>query len=563
MMNPDGMPSPIIGYEPRRIVIKFDPTALGRLNRLLTPAGRTGIPAVDEVARNFGAVTIKRQFPGARKRFWRGREIDLSGWHIIQFQTDVDIDKVVAAFKGVNGIIDAQQIGIHAVYQMPNDPSLVDQWHLNQSSDRDIDAPEAWDYETGNAEIIVAVIDSGVRWFHWDLGGSDAVFYEPTGFSDNISHLHGADGNMWINGAEANGVFGVDDDGNGFADDMIGWDFVDIPPLFALLLCHSYEDCLATDNDPRDFQGHGTHVAGIIGALNNNDYAVSSPAGGWGQGNFGPAGNGVKIMALRAGWADNTAPIDGGPLGYVNMTFVAQALKYAADNGARIANASWGSSDSGGLGEAVDYFLAAGGLIFHAAGNGSVSSADYLGSRGDVLNVAATDQGDCKTSFSYYGSWVDIAAPGLYILSTWHEYANPSADYIAWLSGTSMASPAAASVAALIWSQNPLWTAEQVKLKLLDSTDYIDDLQCNSGFVGQLGSGRVNAYLAVGSCEGDFGGKGVVDGSDLADLVNAYGCTSDCSPYDVTYDGIVDSGDVDVFVKDYGRTGCPGSTTTP
>ena len=557
MMNPDGMPSPFIGYEPRSIVVKFDQAALGRVNRLLTPSGRTGIPAVDQLGRDYGVAAIKRQFPGARKRFLRGRTIDLSGWHKMYFQADVDIENVVAAYKKLGDVVDAQPIGIHAVQQIPNDSFYGIQWHLNQ-----IDATEAWDFETGNAEIIVAVLDSGVRWFHQDLGGNDAVFFEPPGFSDDISDLQGADGNMWINGIEANGVFGVDDDGNGFADDLIGWDFVEIPILSALLLCNPYEDCLAVDNDPRDYQGHGTHVAGIVGALNNNGYGVSSPAGGWGTGNRAPGGNGVKIMALRIGWADRTAP-PYGPLGYVNMSFAAQALRYAADNGARIANASWGSSNSGGLGDAVDYFLAAGGLIVHAGGNDDADAPDYLDSRGDVVNVAATDQNDCKATFSNYGNWVDIAAPGVAMTSTWHDYTNPSGEYVISMSGTSMASPLAVSVAALIWSQNPLWTAQQVKMKLYDSSNHIDDLICNSGFVGQLGSGRVNAYLAVGSCEGDFGGNGVVDGSDLADLVNAYGCTSDCLPYDVTYDGIVDSGDVDVFVKDYGRTGCPGGTPTP
>jgi subtilisin family serine protease len=556
MISSGSQPPSSVEYEPRSIVIKFDQTALGRINRLLTRSGRTGIPAVDQLAQQFNAASFKRQFPSARKRFLRGKEVDLSGWHKIDFDSDIDIDNVVVAFKNLGSVLDAQPIGIHPVFLIPNDTSYINEWHLNQANDSDIDAPEAWDFETGNESIIVAVLDSGVRWFHKDLGGSDAVFFEPPGFNDDISSLNGADGNMWINGVEANGTFGVDDDGNGFTDDIIGWDFVDIPVLDALLWCNSFEDCLAIDNDPRDFHGHGTHVAGIIGALNNNGYAVSSAAGGWGAGTLAPSGDGVKIMSLRIGWANRSIP----PLGYVSMFFAAQALRYAADNGAHIVNASWGSSNTGGLGEAVDYFLASGGMIFHAAGNSGTNSADYLGSRSDVVNVAATDQSDCKASFSNYGDWVDLAAPGVAIYSTWHRYNESSGDYVAALSGTSMASPMAASTAALIWSQNPSWSAGQIILKLLDSTDDIDGLGCNSTYTGQLGRGRINLYAAVGSCESDYDNNGVVDGSDLTVLAATFGCTGGMCPQDLTYDGRIDSSELIIFAKDFGRLACPANS---
>jgi subtilisin family serine protease len=545
VMNPDGMPPSFVGYMPASIMVKFDQAALGRIDRLLTPSGRTGVPAVDQLARYFGVAAIKRQFPAAKKRFLRGRAIDLSGWHEILFQTDVDIEKVVAAFKLLDDVVEAEPIGIHAVQQIPYDTFYLGQWHLNQ-----IDAPEAWDFETGNAAIVVAVLDTGVRWFHRDLGGSDAVYFDPPVFNGNIADLHGADGNLWINPGESNQVFGDDDDDNTFEDDLIGWDFVAISQSQRQQLCDPNEDCQDADNDPRDFDGHGTHVAGIIAALNNNGQGVSSPAGGWQDGTPKPIGNGVKIMALRIGWTHK----DGG--GVVSLGYAASALVYAADNGARIANASWGSSEFSLLAEAVDYFLADDGLLFHAAGNDGVSDADYLGRRDDVINVAATSPGDCKTGFSNYGTWVDIAAPGLAILSTWHDNADPSADNFAWLSGTSMASPLAAGVAALIWSQNPLWTAEQVKLKLLDSTEYIDDLDCDPAYPGQLGSGRVNAHLAVGSCEGDLDGDGDVDGDDLVELIADFGCTAGCLN-DLSYDGVIDSGDVDVFAKDFARKGCP------
>ena len=131
--------------------------------------------------------------------------------------------------------------------------------------------------------------------------------------------------------------------------------------------------------------------------MNNNGYAVAGIAGGWGHGSLEPQGNGVKVMALRIGWSAQATHA-----GYVAMDYAAEALQYAADTGARIASCSWGSDNSGGMPEAVDYFLAAGGIIFKAAGNENKdvsTTGDYLCSRDDIVCVAATDENDCKASF--------------------------------------------------------------------------------------------------------------------------------------------------------------------
>jgi PKD repeat protein len=179
------------------------------------------------------------------------------------------------------------------------------------------------------------------------------------------------------------------------------------------------------------------------------------------------------------------------------MDFAAEAFYYAADNDARIVSCSWGSSNTGGIAAAIDYFLASGGMVFHAAGNDGNENQDYLASRSDIINVAATDTLDCKADFSNYGTWVDISAPGTDIWSSYHDHDDPAGDYVAPIDGTSMACPLAASVAALIWSQNLGWTAAQVETKLLESVDDIYALGCNSAYAGKLGSGRVNAFLAV------------------------------------------------------------------
>jgi subtilisin family serine protease len=533
-----------LGYVPDRIVVEFDERLVQGFKPEQLLKGRTGIGVLDQLCRRHGVSLLRKQFSGARKKWYRGRQLNLAHWHKIQFQREVEVEKVVAEFKKMDGVLDAQPIGIHAVALIPNDFWFPDHWHLNQLGDHDIDAPEAWGIETGKAEIVVAVLDTGVRWFHKDLGGGNAGYFEPPGFDDTIDGLHGAEGNLWTNPAELNGSPGFDDDGNGYTDDMIGWDFVNFS-----LICWLEEDCFFEDNDPRDFHGHGTHVAGIIAALNNNGYAGSSTAGGWGNGTLQPSGSGVRIMPLRIGYAHVSSP----QVGVVQMDLAAEAFRYAADQGARLANASWGSSNTGGLAAAIDYFIDRGGLIFKAAGNDDNDTADYMGQRADIVKVAATgqrgvdavDQDDCKADFSSFGTWVDIAAPGSDIFSTWHEYTDPANDYIAALSGTSMASPLALSVAALIWSQNLSWSAEMVRRQLFNSADPIDFSGCTADFTDLLGAGRVNAFNAVSNCPGDINGDGDSDGGDLAHFASIF------------ESGTADEIDLALFASNLGRANCP------
>ena len=471
----------LLGYVPNRIVVNFNPSVTRKMNQVTLAQGKTGIAAMDEVGSRHRVASIKRKFPGAKKKKHKGRVIDLAGWHTIEFHGEVDVLDVVETYKNIPGVIDAQPVSIHKVYREPTEEFYELQWHLPR-----IKAPQAWDIETGNSNIVVAILDTGVRYFQKDLGGLDASYFNPTA----------ADGNMWVNWIEKNGVGGVDDDGNGYVDDWIGWDFVESTDYGLFYPCYPGEDCGVNDNDPRDFNGHGTHCAGIVAAQNNNGEAVASVAGGWGNGGLEPTGNGVKVMPLRIGWSIDLYGLDY-EVGVVEMDYAADALYYAAENGARIASCSWGSENTGGLGAAIDYFLASGGLIFKAAGNDGSSTPDYMGSRDDIITVAATDDSDCKASFSNYGTWVDIAAPGVYIWSLFHDHTDPDTDYVAPLDGTSMAGPLAASVAALIWSQEPSWSAEEVKEMLFLSADPIDGLSCNSTYAGKLGAGRINAYQAV------------------------------------------------------------------
>ncbi len=543
---------------PDAIVVQFDEATSAQVEAvgqaLAAPNGGipfVGVQAIDELAPVLGIHTLRKQFPGSDpvEAAFAGLP-DLSGYYVIEFDPAVATpEQAVATYLAAPGVLHAETIGAHPIYAVPNDGNYSSQWHLNQASDRDIDAPEAWDIETGDPAIITAVLDTGVRYYHKDLGGSAASSSNPTA----------ADGNVWINLAEKNGVAGVDDDGNGYVDDWVGYDFVT-----GVTGCSSGEDCSTIDNDPRDFNGHGTHCAGNVAAINNNGYATASPAGGWGNGTLQPTANGSKVMCMRIGWSQ-----PGG--GYVRMDFAAQAFYYAANNGARIASCSWGASNSGGIAAAIDYFLASGGLIFKAAGNANTQTADYMCARTDIYCVAATSQTDTKASFSSYGTWVDISAPGVSITSTYHVSSDPANDYVAAVSGTSMATPLVAGCAAAVWSRNPGWTASQVWTQLRDTADNIDAL--NPSYVGRLGSGRVNLFNAVntgtgcvddGECDdGDpcngveTCAGGVCQPGPITDC-NSNGIDDDCEP-DSDGDGVIDGCDgcpLDINKTTPGACGC-------
>ena len=175
------------------------------------------------------------------------------------------------------------------------------------------------------------------------------------------------------------------------------------------------------------------------GAGTNDGYGSCGVAGGWQSGSLPTEGNGVKIMALRVGDSQT------------NMAMAAQAFYYAANNGAKIANCSWPSDNSGNLDDAIAYFLANDGIIFKSAGNINSQVPDYINGleNAAVISVAATDSLDKKADFSNYGFWIDISAPGTNIVSTYHTEQEPETDFWSIKSGTSMASPMTAAVAAL------------------------------------------------------------------------------------------------------------------
>lgn len=478
-----------VGYNKNEIAIKFNDASLTKINMDLIASGLTGIAEIDALSSSYNVVKLVKHFPNFESAKHNGKTVTLDAWFKVRFGAKVDVEAAASKYESLAGIIQADPIPIHKAYIIPNDPDFSSQWHLNQTNDADIDAPEAWDIGMGGANIILSILDTGVRWWHKDLAGSNA---------DNADR-NTILGNMWINTDElGNANPDVDEDGNGYNDDWIGWDFVTGSP-------QSYtwedEDYDVEDNDPRDYNGHGTHCAGNS-AINNNNRGLCSAAGGWGE--SGGLGNGIKIMPLRMGWSDKWLGMF--ECGYVSMDFAANAFLYAENNGANIASCSWGCSYYGPLEDGINMFLygttSPGGsdpklrLIFKSAGNDENEETDYMTARSDIIAVSATNESDNAADFTSYGTWVDICAPGNNINSTHHDHYNPDVDDYEVYSGTSMSSPMAASVAGLVWSHNASLTAAEVEDILYQSADDIED-KLDAKYQTKMGAGRLNAYEAV------------------------------------------------------------------
>ncbi len=491
-------------YVPNKIVVRFDPQTVAAVNRKTASQGRLGVPALDHLGGQLGVASVTPQFPGAKGKTVRGKVFDLSGWHVVKFAGKVDVQKAVEAYKALPGIIDAHTVSFLKAYGQPAEQFYNYQWYLNK-----IEANRAWDIQTGRADIVVAILDSGVRYFAADMAGgalnpsgAPNPLYAPEPYP--VDWWPEINGNIWINVTERGGNAGVDDDNNGYTDDWVGWDFVDgnnsgLPGMAG-------EDYNGPDNDPRDFNGHGTQVASIAGAITNDNECGAGIAGGW-----WPT-PGVKIMPLRIAYSVNTGsgffPIEEA-IG--DTALAASALIYAADKGARIAVFSYGASENdGSMDAALEYFLNAGGLFFAAAGNSASDQAPYPQSypHPNVIVVGGTDHYDTPwydpfSGGTNYGDWVNISAPAVDICTLTHLNTDPSTDYFlgpsSAVTGTSFAAPMVAGVAALMWSKNPKLTADQIRSILLDPANCDVIYENESGFPPKsgLGAGRLNAYKAV------------------------------------------------------------------
>lgn len=336
----------------------------------------------------------------------------------LEFSNYSRVNELIAQLQADPLVEYAEKVPLDKFDLVPNDVRYATQWHLSK-----INAAAAWNYFSAGSNVVVAIVDDAVQRNHPDIAP-----------------------NLWINPGEIP-ADGLDNDGNGYIDDINGWDVA------------------ANTNTPDppgpDFD-HGTHVAGISSAATNNSIGVAS------------IGFSCKLMCVKA-----TTSASAITAGYAGVL-------YAANNGASVINMSWGGNGSSLTNENVmAYAISKGCILVAAAGNDNVVTMHYPAAYPGVIAVASTTTDDSKSSFSNYGPWIKISAPGSSILSTFlnGEYGN--------LSGTSMASPMVAGLLGLMKSLNPTMPNNALIQCLYNSADPLQ------GFGGQLGSGRINALKAM------------------------------------------------------------------
>ncbi len=402
------------------------------------------ISSLDEKAAKYKVDLLEKRFKYNPEKL-RADLPDLSRIYRIEFPEEYPITKVAREFAGDPNIEYAEPIPIPYSYIEPDDPRYGQCQHLPQ-----IRAPQAWDIhkgEDGFEEVVIAIVDDGVDWDHEDL-------------VDNIWQNMGEDidgdwrtlefiGDEWV--FDPGDVNGIDDDGNGYIDDFIGWNF------------HN------SGNNPDHLpgNGHGSHCAGLASATTNNNIGVASIS--WN----------LKIMPVQA------AGEAGGIIHAYN------GIIYAAENGADVISNSYGIDYySQADFEVISYAIGLGSILVASAGNDNqFTDHHYPSNYPGVISVASVVDNDYKASFSNFGPNISISSPGDGIYST-----TKNNTYSRW-SGTSMSSPLAAGLFGLVKSYHPEWTSEKVITQVLATADNIDTI--NTAYKNMLGSGRINAFKAL------------------------------------------------------------------
>ena len=479
-------------------------------------ATRSG-SAIDAIAAEIGATEIKPVFNlninGDVKRA-RG----MHRWFTVAFPESVNLEVAAQSLAAVESVervqfatkiiaptskiteVDPSQFAQTRSEELPyDDPMRSKQWHYrnlglqetypNAKAGADVNLFPAWEITAGRNDVIVAVVDEGVCYTHADLKD-----------------------NMWVNEAEANGAEGVDDDGNGYVDDVHGYNFA-----------HNGRVTWTRSGD----QGHGTHVAGTVAAVNNNGIGVSGVAGGTGN------GDGVRIMSCQI--------LSGGKDAGAGGT--AKAVEYAADMGACILQNSWGfeagqiANDSqfanGTTGvelEAFHYFMETqnspaleGGIIIFAAGNDGKAVAGYPAAYNELIAVTAIAPDGLPTYYTCYDRGCNVAAPGgEYAPTTWAEpgcvLSTLPNDKYGYSQGTSMACPHVSGIAALAISyaldNNIVLTLPELKDIIVSSVNnlnpYLTGFKTNvaggtlnlASYNNKMGTGLIDAYRVLMAVRG-------------------------------------------------------------
>ncbi|ROL62249.1 T9SS C-terminal target domain-containing protein [Bacteroidetes/Chlorobi group bacterium ChocPot_Mid] len=425
-----------------------------------------GIEEIDNILGKYSVRTIENAFkqrislPDKVKERIQNQEIqlpDLSRIYTVKVAQNQNLVKLIKELKTSSFIEYAELVPLDYPLEVPNDSMYSQCQHLPQ-----IKAEEAWNIikgETSDSTILVGICDTGTDWNHSDLTNN---------LWQNLLEDADKDGKVieWNDSLkkyvlDPGDLNGIDDDNNGFVDDLIGWDFLE-----------DYEKD-SQGNNPEDFNNHGTHVAGISAGVTNNANGIASIS--WN----------VKFVPTS-----HSAP----GFNYILRGF--EGIVYLAELGCDIINCSWGGGGySRANAEAIEYANALGTLVVVAAGNNNYSEPFYPSSYPYVVSVASVASTDAKASYSNYGNHVDISAPG--------GQTNIDGGILSCVrnggyqrfQGTSMASPVAAGSFALVKAKYPNWTNEQLKRQVIGTADNIDSL--NTNYKNMLGSGRINVYRAL------------------------------------------------------------------
>ena len=429
--------------KPNEIIVKFKTDVGVRKNGFFNtvflgqPRIATNAQSLNNLNKMFNVREQKQLFSQVKKRT---RNVENN--YILELETDENISNVLENYKSDPNVEYASLNHFYSTSTIPDDPYYSTQWaHQN------INSEPAWDIEKGDGTVI-SVIDTGVEYSNQDLAG-----------------------NML---ADCNGGC---PQGTGYNFVNVNMSIFDDPSLDPLPGENYYPS-----NNPLDVHGHGTHVSGIIAAVSNNSMGVAGTC--WN----------CKIMPLKAlfGYMSNeTGTWQAYAGGYTSD--IAEAVYYAIDNNVSVISMSFGSyvneTEDPTLYNATLAAANSGIILVAAAGNDNTSQKLYPAAWPHVIAVAATTSSDNKASFSNYGSWVDVSAPGYNISSTY------IGDSYAYMSGTSMAAPFVSGLAGLILSRNPSLAKAEVDSLIIDNARNID--ANNPSYVGMLGSGLINLFQSV------------------------------------------------------------------
>ena len=476
-----------------RIKLRDDAQAL-RVGTFTRGAMESGDPELDRIAAALGATEVRRVFHEGGRFAERRRKFGLHLWYDVKFDDTLPVSRAQAELGSLSAVAHVQPVYTIRMFDAGNtlpeeavyvpaqrraeragagpfdDPGLPKQWHYNNDGSgtkwvegSDINLFEAWEVTAGDPSVIVAVTDHGVEYDHPDLAG-----------------------NMWVNEAELNGTPGVDDDNNGYVDDIYGWNVI-------------------LDSGTINPGTHGTHVAGTVAAVNNNGIGVCGVAGGTGN------GDGARIMSLAI--FDSTS---------ANAGSYPDAYAYAADNGAVISQNSWGYTSGVAMpqdvSDALDYFIAnagvdengnqtgpmKGGLLVFAAGNEGTPSARMPAADPRTLCVTAMCSDYTRPNYANYSDDVDIFAPGGADGND-RNYSDADRVYSTDLDGgysykwgTSMACPHVSGIAALVIAHygvgHPGFTVEECREILLRSYRSVSEY-VEPKYDGKLGVGLADAGM--------------------------------------------------------------------